>query len=571
MFFLSLMIIGGIVSSATAEKTVSITEPTLLQLSFSDVIKDRSSDSPFDNIDFVTFESKKSLGLNDILKNIEKAANDENISGILFDANQMPGGAATLEEIRNALLEFKKSGKFIISYADVYAQNAYYLASVSDKIYLNPVGQIAWLGLSSEVTFFKGALEKLELEPVIIRHGKFKSAIEPFINEKMSPENREQVNTYVSAIWNQWTKGISESRGVSVDDLNKYANEMTISNATKALEYKLVDSLIYKDQLLSEIKKRMNIEESKDIPSVSMSKYKNVPAKKVEGEKVAKDRIAVIYAEGDIVTGDGDENSIGSDKLSKAIREARRDDKIKAIVLRINSPGGSALASEIIWREVKLAADAKIVVASMGNLAASGGYYIACAADTIIASPTTITGSIGVFGLLLNAEKFMKNKLGITTDRVNTNEHADLGSPTRGMKDNERAVIQTGVEEIYDSFISHVAEGRKMEKSSVDSIGQGRVWAGSNAINIGLVDSYGGLKAAIEVAKKMAGLESYRLVEMPKQSNPVEQLMKSMTEDVRMNILYGEMGEQAKYYKILKSYINYEGIRAQMPYSLEIK
>ena len=567
IFLMFLGIVGAIVSSAD-KKEVKIEPNSILYVDLKQEIVDRGSEDPFKGFDFASFQPNSPIGLNQILKAIANAKEDSNIKGILLELDAVNAGAATTEEIRNALIDFKSSGKFIYAYSDTYSQKAYYLASVADSVFLNPEGMIEWLGLRSEIMFFKKTLEKLGVEPQILRHGKFKSAVEPFMLDKMSPENREQTLTYVSSIWNQWVKGISETRGISADKLNSLANNMEIFNAKKALENKLVDGLIYKDELIATLKTKLGIEEKKDISSIELKKYFKAP--EVAKRKFSKDKIAVIYASGEIGMGEGGDDNIGSEGLSRTIRKARRDSSIKAIVFRINSPGGSALASEVIWREVDLAAKVKPVIVSMGDVAASGGYYIAAPATTIMANPTTITGSIGVFGLFFNLQKALDNKLGITVDVVKTNDHADFFSVFRPMTAEEKAVGQMFIEQTYQTFIGHVSAGRGIPVEQVDAIGQGRVWIGVNAKDIKLVDEFGGLTDAIKLAAEKAGLENYRLVELPKQKKLFEQLMEDMSAEAKAWMLKDELGLSFKAYNRIKSMLNNQGVQARMPYDIEV-
>ena len=453
-FFLGIVVLFGmiaaLVSSADSKKEAKVEPNSVLHINFESQINDRSSNNPFENFDFGSLSGKKGIGLNDILENIEKAKTDDNIKGIYIDLQSVPAGIATIEEIRNKLIEFKESKKFIVAYSEAYSQSAYYLASVADEVWLNPEGIIEFKGLGAQVMFFKGLLEKMEVEPQVIRYGKFKSAIEPFILDKMSEANREQTMKYMGSIWNNIVSGIAESRKLTPAQLNLIADSALVQNAKDAVEQKLADKLYYKDQVLDDLKDRCGLEDAKKLKLVSMVKYTDAPkAKKKDDKGLAKDKIAVIYASGSIEGGEGDDQTIGSDRISKAIRKARLDENVKAIVLRVNSPGGSALASDVIWREVVLAKAAKPVVASMGDVAASGGYYISCAADTIVAQPNTITGSIGVFGLLMNLKNLMNNKLGITVDTVKTNHYADLGSAFRPLTQAEHDIIQNSVNEIY--------------------------------------------------------------------------------------------------------------------------
>lgn len=570
-------IIAGIASSADSNKEVKVKPNSVLHISFDSPIKDRSSNNPFANFDFGSMSGKKGIGLNDILENIEKAKDDDNIKGIYIDLQSVPAGIATLEEIRNKLIEFKSgdSSKFIVAYSEIYNQGAYYLASVADEVWLNPEGFIEFKGLGAQLMFFKGMLEKLEVEPQVIRYGKFKSAVEPFILDKMSEANREQTMKYIGSIWNHIINGIAEERGLTPEQLNKIADEALVQNAKDAIEQKLADKLYYKDQVMDDLKDRLGVENAKDVKLMSIVKYTDAPKpKKKDNKGLAKDKVAIIYASGSIEGGNGDDETIGSERISKAIRKARLDDKVKAIVLRVNSPGGSALASDVIWREVVLARAVKPVVASMGDVAASGGYYISCAADTIVASPNTITGSIGVFGLMMNMKKLFNNKFGINIDTVKTNKFADLGTPFRALTEQERDIIQNSVNEIYDSFITKVAEGRSkagLTKAKVDSIGQGRVWSGADAINIGLVDVMGGMEEAIEIAAGMAKLDHYRVAEYPEQKEPFQAFMEELSGEGEDVLIKRQLGENYRYYKTLDNLRKMEGIQARMPFDMYIE
>jgi protease-4 len=566
MFFIIIGGIGAMVSSQ--DQPVKIKPHTVLHVELNQPIMDRNNNNPMANFDFASFSPIQQLGLNDILNNIEKAKTDPNIDGIYLDLTAIPAGIATIEEIRNALLSFKETEKFILAYSDTYTQPSYYLASVADKIYMNPEGLLMLVGLRAEMMFFKETMEKIGVEPQIIRHGKFKSAVEPFMYNKMSDENREQVMTYMGSIWNQMLKGISQERNISINKLNELSDNLTLKNATAAVENGLIDELKYKDEILDELAELTNTTDDSKIENISLSKYTKVPDH--ERKSLEKDKIAVVYASGAVIMGEGEEGTIGSDRISKAIREARKDSSVKAIVFRVNSGGGSALASEVIWREVKLAQEVKPVIASMGDVAASGGYYIVAPAQKILASPNTITGSIGVFGLLFNGKELLNDKLGIHVDVAKTNNFSDLGTFSRRLTAQEREVIQFSVEEIYETFITHVAEGRNMTKEDVDKIGQGRVWSGTNAIEIGLIDGFGGLEDAIKLAAETAGIESYRTVNYPKLKNPVQQILDELQGNVRASIIKQELGTEYKYYKALKNLTEMEGVQARIPYEVEI-
>ncbi|MDQ3192732.1 MAG: signal peptide peptidase SppA [Bacteroidota bacterium] len=570
LFLAFIILIGGvaaIVASAGDDK-VKVEANSILHLKFEEELIDRGSKNPLEDFEIASFSSQPKLGLNEILESIEKAKTDDNITGIFIDAGTIQGGTAIIEEIRNKLIDFKESGKYILAYSEYYTQSAYYLASIADKIYMNPQGAIDFKGLGAQVVFFKNALDKLEIEPQIIRHGKFKSAVEPFMLNEMSESNREQTTTFIGSIWNHTLNGIAKSRSTTVDELNRIADEFLIQKAEDAVTYKLVDQLAYRDEILEILKEKSSAESIKKINFVPLKKYgKSSGNSKLE---ITKDKIAVIYAVGSIEGGEGDNETIGSERISKAIRDARLDENVKAIVLRVNSPGGSALASEVMWREAHLAKQAKPFIVSMGNYAASGGYYIACMADTIVASPNTITGSIGVFGVMFNGKNFLNNKLGVNIDTVKTNTHADLGAFYRPLTAFERSIIQKSVEQVYDVFISRVAEGRGITKEMVDEIGQGRVWSGVDAKRIGLVDVLGGLETAIEIAANKAGIEKYRTVSLPEQEDPFTKVMTQLTGEAKASLIKGELGENYKYYKQLKTVMNQSGIQARMEYELEI-
>ncbi|MES2134167.1 MAG: signal peptide peptidase SppA [Bacteroidota bacterium] len=549
------------------EKTFVTKENAVLRIDLNGPIKDRGMRNPFGNLNLGPFAPKGNIGLNDIIANLQKAKKDPNVKGIYLEISSPSAGFASLEEIRNALLDFKASKKFIYAYSEVYTQKAYYLASVADKVYLYPQGGMEIKGLSSQVMFYKKMLEKLNIEVQIFRHGKFKSAIEPFMLDKMSDANRTQVETYLGSIWNQMLNGISAQRGVSVADINTMADNMSVKSAEDAVSYKLVDALQYEDEVLATIRKKVGIGEKEKINFVSLENY----TKSLNTINNSKNKIAIIYASGEINSGEGDENSIGSESLAKAIRDARQDDDVKAIVLRVNSPGGSALASDVIWRETVLAKKAKPFIVSMGDVAASGGYYISCAADKIFAQPNTITGSIGVFGIIPNAQKALSEKLGITIDTVNTNKHSDVGTILRGATTEEHAYIQQGVEHIYDVFITKVGEGRHMQKNNVDSIGQGRVWSGADAIKINLVDELGGLNDAVLYAVKAAKLKEYKTEDYPKRKDPIMELFGANAEDMETRAIKTKLGEHYIYIEQIKRIMKLKGVQARLPYELIIE
>jgi protease IV len=569
LFFITIGLVVGLVSSSVDDKPLKLKNNSVLHITLNQPIKERSPKNPFQNFDFTSFESRNTLGLDDILKNIEKAKTDKNIKGIFLEITSVNAGIATVEEIRNALLDFKKeSHKFIVSYSEIYTQKAYYLSSVADKVYINREGLLEFKGLSAQIMFYKNLLEKLEIQIQVFKHGKFKSAIEPYSLEKMSEANRAQTKVYVSSLWEHILNGISKERKISVADLNKMADEMLIQNARDAVKYKLADELKYKDEVISDLKGRLSIKEKEKINFVELGAYKRSP--KTLADKFVKDKIAMVYAVGAIESGEGDDEKIGSERISSAIREARQDSSVKAIVLRVNSPGGSALASDVIWREVEIAARYKPVVVSMGDVAASGGYYIACAAHTIVAEPNTITGSIGVFGILPNAQKFFNDKLGITVDTVNSNKHSDIGSIFRPVTTAEGMVIQQAVENIYTDFINKVAKGRHMRAAEVDSIGQGRVWSGVDAKRIGLVDEIGGIELALSIAAGKANLKKYSIISLPKQKDAFEEILKSFKSEMSEKFAKAGLGQEYDSYTKLKAALETKGIQARLPFEILI-
>ena len=572
--FLMIFVLVGMISAVTSfkDQTVTIKSQSLLLLKLDNRIVERKSNNPFEDLEFPGLTSSTTTGLNQILSCIEKAKTDERIKGIFLELSEVYSGYATVEEIRNALINFKTSGKFIYTYADMISQKAYYLATVSDSLILNPMGMFDFRGLSAEHTFYKKALDKFGIEMQVVRgkNNKFKSAVEPFLFEKMSDANREQTGVYLKSIWNHVLKGISEQRKIPLDSLNIYANEvMTFQKADKALKYRFFDNLKYRDQVLVDFRILTNLGVNDEIPVVSVGEYDKVP-KPIDPTGLPKDRIAIVYAEGEIDGATEGSYQIDSKEVSKGIREARTDSAVKAIVLRVNSPGGSAYGSEVIWREVILAQKVKPVVVSMGDYAASGGYYIACGADAIIANPTTITGSIGVFGLIPNLSGLLSDKIGITFDNISTNEHSDMPSLTRKMTPFEMNLMQSYVESTYETFISHVADGRKKTSTFIDSIGQGRVWSGENGKSNGLVDEFGGLNDAVKLAATKAGIEHYRIKELPKQKDTFEELMKSFSTKLQNKVLQSKLGDSYYLWQNFSREFKSNGIYARMPFNLEI-
>ncbi|WP_299286618.1 signal peptide peptidase SppA [uncultured Mucilaginibacter sp.] len=562
-------VVLGLISSARSDKKTEVEANSVLRLSLDYAIKERTSSNPLSGIPFLNLSVKKTPGLNEILASIKRAKTDDNIKGIYLDESYMLSGQATSEEIRNALLDFKKSGKFVLAYGEIYTQGAYYLASVADKIYLNPKGIFEFRGFHSQYTFFKGALEKLGIEAQVIKVGTFKSAVEPFILDKMSEPNRLQVNSYLGSLYDYFLTGISKSRKLNKDSLFNIANNLRIKYPEDALKYKLIDGLKYKDEILDELKTRTGKDKDETVNMVELSDYVQPNEDQEKGS--SNSRIAIVYASGDIGGGEGDDNSIGSEGISKAIRKARMDKKVKAVVLRINSPGGSSLASDVLWREVMLTKKVKPIIVSMGDVAASGGYYMACAADSIFAQPNTITGSIGIFAILPNMQNFLNQKLGVTFDGVKTGKFADLGDVTRPLNPAERAILQDQVNRGYLDFTSAVATGRKKTQKYIDSIGQGRVWTGSQALKIGLVDRLGSINDAIRSAAAKAKIKDYQLVAYPEQKSLFENFGSGLASEAKTYMVKQELGESYKYYEELKTILKFNGTQMRLPYTLDIR
>lgn len=570
LFFLLFVIIASIASMG--EEKVLVEENSILKLNLNVSIHERSEDNPFESFNPISGKPQNSIGLNDLKASLKHAKNDSKIKGIYLNAGIPMAGHASLKEIRNALLDFKSSGKFIYSYSEILTQKGIYICSVADSVLVNPEGFMEWKGLNASVSYYQNALAKLGLKPEVLRAtgNKYKSAVEPYLRQDMSPENRNQLSSLLHSIWYTYRKDVGESTGISMEMLDSLANNFAITNPKAALDSKLIDGIAYYDEVTDILCKKLGLEDSKDLNFIGLGKYKK-SFKKNEGSSYGSDRIAVIIAQGDIVSGDGGEYSIGSERISRAIRKARKDDKVKAVVLRVNSPGGSALASEIIWREVKLTQEQKPVVASMGDLAASGGYYISCFADTIVAQANTITGSIGAFGLFMTGEELMHDKLGINIENVSTNKYADLGTFDRALTDSERAILIGSVDQIYGTFKSRVSEGRGLSVDSVESIGQGRVWTGEEALKIGLVDVIGGLDDAIEIAKNMADLgDEYRIVEYPEMEDPIQKLIKELTNGYETKIIEERLGEYARYLQLLEKAKGMQGYQTRMDYELII-
>lgn len=546
VFLLVVLFIGiWLIGRASSEDKPAVGSNGVLVVDLATLYADKSKDNTVNSI--LGDEPSTLPGLYDVVRMIQYAKGDSSIKGIYIKADYNHNSFAATEELRLALTDFKQSKKFVVAYGDVITQGAYSVATVADKIYCNPKGGLEWKGYATSLLFMKGLLDRLEIQPEIFYAGKFKSATEPFRYTQMSDANRLQTSVWMNDLYNHFLQRVAENRKTDTASLHALAINNTIRRAEDALQYKLVDGLKYDDEVKSELFKLMDIKETEKVNFVSLNKY----FKAADFRDADGDKIAVVYAEGDIVDGKGEDGQIGSTTFKNLIRKVRFDKNIKAIVLRINSPGGSALASEVIWREVSMARKTKPVIVSMGDVAASGGYYIACNGDSIYADATTITGSIGVFSLAFNASTFFKNKLGITFDGVKTAPSADMEFGVRPLTEMEKTLMQNDVDSIYYSFKSRVAEGRKKTFSYVDSIAQGRVWTGSRALEIGLVDKIGNLKDAIACAARMSKLKEYHIKEYPERKSFLEQLMSGSSEkSLKAKMMTEEIG--AEQYKLLQ-------------------
>lgn len=569
---LSIFIVMGIgmAFSSGDENKVSVAEKSVLKIDMNQVILENApEEDPFTQA--FNNDGTGKLSLIQIRSAIANAKLDPNIKGIYLDLQYPMASFATLEEIRNSLIDFKKSGKFIYTYGEVMTEQAIYLSSVANKSYLNPAGGLEFNGLESEYTFMKGLFDKIGIKPEIFRVGQYKSAVEPLFRTNMSDESKEQVKSYLSSIADHIYGNIAKSRNISITELNDILNKSLIQTPEDGVKYKLITNVGYKDEFEKALRTEIGIKNDDKISFINLSKY--VKAEKFVKEGDRSNQIAVIVAQGDIVSGEGDENSIGSEKIVKELEKARKDSKIKAIVLRINSPGGSALASDVMWREIQLVKKEKPVIASMGDYAASGGYYMAMGCDTIVAQPTTITGSIGIFGVIFNIEKMLNEKLGITMDGVKTHEFANSPSMTRTMSDAEKMMIQNSVNRGYESFTSKAAKGRHMNIDNLKAIAGGRVWTGAQAKQNGLVDILGGFEDAVKVAAKKAKLKDgeYRLKYVPTPKSGIEAFVEKFSSDKEDEKLREYLGTIAPYAKQLKNFQNMEQIQARMGFDMTIK
>ena len=551
LFIFSLLgffILIGIAAAFSTDEKVAVAQNSVLVIDASETFLEQSKNDPFSEL--MNKKNGKQPSLSELIGLLHYAKKDSSIKGIYIKCAENPNGYAATEEIRKALIDFKKSNKFIVAYAETISQKGYMMANVADQIYTHPQGGMEWAGFNYETIFFKGLIDKLEIEPQIFYAGKFKSATEPFRYAQMSDANKLQTGIWLNSIYNNFIQGTAEMRQLNADSIKAFANEGKVQNAKDALKYKLVDGLLYDDQLKKIISKKLRVADETKISFVSINNY----AESVALRGTGSGKIALIYADGDVVMGKGQNEAIASDDYRALIQKIRNDKSIDAVVLRVNSPGGSALASDIIWREIDLLKKEKPVVVSMGDVAASGGYYIACGADSIFADANTITGSIGVFSVIPNAEKFLKNKVGITFDRVKTGQYADAPSATRALTITEQRFLQAGVDSVYHTFKSRVAAGRQKSVAYIDSIAQGRVWTGADAINVGLVDKIGTLNDALASAAKMAKLKGYTIKKYPESKSFIEEFFEGYKNEVKTKAIQQELGlEQWQVLQHIKS------------------
>lgn len=560
---ISFFVVLGIAGAASKEKPAKVEANSILKLDLNYAIPEKTVDDPFSALSSGDFSPKKAIGLTEIRQCIAKAKTDENIKGIYLVLGINDNGYATLEAVRDALIDFKKSKKFVYAYGEILSQKSYYLATAADKIFMNPNGGMELKGFGREIMYYKNMFDRLGIEVQDFHCGAFKSAIEPFVRNNMSEPNREQLKNLFDDVYRHFLTKIAAARGIDTARLNLIVNNLSAESPEKDKELKLVDEVYYYDQVVAEMKKKIGIEEKEDLKAVELSKYVTTLDKNLEPEN----KIAVVYAEGSIVDGEGKDDEIGGEKFAKIIAKLRKDEKVKAIVLRVNSPGGSALASDVMWREIVLAKEKKPIVVSMGDVAASGGYYIAAPANRIFAQPNTITGSIGVFGLLPNAKKMLNDKLGITLDEVEVTKHGVLGGISKPLDSEESAVIQRNVERTYREFKQRVAEGRGKDTVYIETIAQGHVWTGNQGIANGLVDELGGLDEAIAYAAKQANITEYRTKAYPEEKSFSEKLAEGFG-NAKTNFVKEQLGEQYAVYKTLEYLKNTKGVQMRMVYDL---
>jgi protease-4 len=555
----------GIASSINSTPDYSPKNNTVYKLTLDGSLSDNTEENP---LAMLMGETEKALSLKDILSTIQTAKENKNISGIYIEAKSLNAGSASLEAIRRALTDFKESGKFVIAYSDNYSQGCYYLCSMADKVFLNPQGTLGLIGMASQTMFYKELLKKVGVDMMIFKVGTYKGAVEPFMLDKLSDANREQIQSYMSTIWDNVTSGIAESRNISTEDINNFANQgYAFASAEKAVECKLVDELKYRPEA-EEYVKELAGQSDKRLQTADITKIKSI--KTINREKA--DRIAILYAEGEIKPEVSSspynvEQTI-TEKVATELIKLKNDNNIKAVVFRVNSPGGSAFVSEQIWRQVVELKKVKPIVVSMGDVAASGGYYISCAASKIIAEPNTLTGSIGIFGIFPNVTGLF-NKLSLTTDIVKTNTYADLGDMSRPMREDEKVLIQSFVERGYETFITRCADGRGMSKEAINEIGQGRVWTGEQAKERRLVDELGGINKAIETAASLADLSDYSLTYVSGTKDFWKEFIEKQLGEVKVSIVKSVLGDEYEYFKNLSNIKTTTGVQARLPYDVK--
>jgi protease-4 len=561
-----------VIAGSSSDKQVKPENNSVLHLTFGNLIPEQTNNVEMNPFEFST---KEVIGLHDIVESIEHAATDKKIKGIYLNMDSgLNAGIVTASVIRDALIRFKESGKFIVAYSKYYTQGSYYLSSVADKVYVNPMGGIDFHGFASTVPFFKKMLDNIGVKMQVFYAGDFKSATEPFRLEKMSDENRLQLREYLEPVYQGFLAEMGTSRNKSMEELRAIADDLKIRKAEDAVTYGLADATAYVDDVIADLKTRCDLKEKDKLKTISIEEYSNSFKKK--GDYSVKDKIALVFAEGAINANQGERGTIVDDKYVKTLRRIREDEKVKAIVFRVNSPGGSALASENIWRELNLAKQAgKKVVVSMGDYAASGGYYISCMADKIVAEPNTLTGSIGVFMMLPNAKKLFNEKIGISFDTVLTAKHSTGLNPFFDLSQAESEYLQSSTIDIYEKFLQRVAEGRNLSRDDVHRIAQGRIWTGTKAKELGLVDELGGVEDAVKLAASLAGIEKYRTVEYPYQKEPLQEFIDELTgqgddDAIRTKILQKEMGEYYPIYKHIKELLNLEGVQARLPILIQL-
>jgi protease IV len=566
----TVLIIASIAGSS--KEGVTIKANSVLHLDLSAMVLERGNDMD-GGLPSSFMSDGPTLALDHFIADIKRATSDSNIQGIFIEMKGIAGAPSSMVDVRRALEEFKASGKWILAYAEDFGQGGYYVSSVANEVYMYPQGSMDWRGINAEIMFFKKLLDKLEIEAQVIRgpNNKFKSAVEPYIYDHMTDENRAQMESFISDVWNVMLEDISVSRQVDRVVLNQLADSLSLVDPKKAVETKMLDGLKYRDEVLDMIKAKMGVDAStdeEDMAFITLDDYH----KSDDDVKDNDNEIAVVYAVGAIESGEGDDQTIGSERIAGALRNARLDKDVKAIVLRVNSPGGSALASDVIWRETMLIKQSgKPFYVSMGDYAASGGYYISCAADKIYANPSTITGSIGVFGILPNMQKFLDNKLGLTFDRYETNPHADMNSAVKPLDELEMKAMQTMVSNIYNDFITKVATGRNMTIANVDSIGQGRVWSGMDAKQIGLVDELGNLEDCVQAIAAKAGIADFEVVKLPAMVDPFQKFVEELTGQKETAVLEKVFGAEYKMLRNAQQFVNMNGVQARLPFIMEIR